>query len=326
MTQDSEHHFGIQVLLGTCVSSSCLGMVALLLLLVPESSPRTGHPSVTKTDRSVDAGESGAADGFRGNSTSAVPSQTPGTEAMDSSSGENPSTSQVTVEELASSDETKIAVGPRSFQDRDERAFETGLESLPVRRGSTEKDGKNTARHNGFVIVGIEDDKERRTEPIRRTSVPVRRHNENLDRFGNPTGDDAGLGRKGEFRGTRILLWLAEAYLAELMTHGQETTIEAALREPGFRVEMQSGSPFPAKRLDDVDQLWIVSGFTPILSKSDYDAIETYARAGHGLYVLADNHPLLVEANELAGRLLRTSVTGNYSGGQIVAIGRVPEG
>jgi hypothetical protein len=82
-----------------------------------------------------------------------------------------------------------------------------------------------------------------------------------LDDFGNPLDKEAGLAKKKEFQGKRILVWCG----SERDLHGyfndeapNPNPMWAGLREKGFTITRRSG-PFPVQLLKDHDQLWIIS-------------------------------------------------------------------
>ena len=304
LTSDDSIRFRKRVILGTCLSCSCVALLTLLLVLMSSSTPT-----------SVDGGPNGNAEAFStgtgsGNQGSQALPQTDdlnGTSNVNSSHGESAddgATASETSEALARS-EQPAQFEPRGETPRD--STETESKSPGIRRPRVEA--------KGFVIASIEDE----TQATRR-----RASSGALDQFGNPRGDDAGLAEKGEFRGKDILIWFASSAISSpMMTGNRETSIATALRDIGFSVTVKVGAPYPLDEMRRADQLWLVCGITPILSDEEYDAIQKFANRGNGLYVVADNSPYLTEANELAGRMFNTSVTGNYRGDQITAIGRM---
>ena len=60
--------------------------------------------------------------------------------------------------------------------------------------------------------------------------------------------------------------------------------------------------------------------FRSALSEENLVAIEGFVKRGQGLYIIADNEPYFVEANQLAERLFRARLAGNYMGTQTIAV------
>ena len=149
-----------------------------------------------------------------------------------------------------------------------------------------------------------------------------------LDRFGNPVGD-VGLARDGEFKGHRILFWCGWADADRYPYFGPDNPLWKGLEAKGFVVRREFGEFRPAW-LDEADQVWVlsfgdvgkeVSGAKghPLDAKA-LTAIIEFAKAGKGLYLLADNEPLTFEAHNLAKRLFGVAVAGNFRGDQVAAV------
>ena len=78
-----------------------------------------------------------------------------------------------------------------------------------------------------------------------------------LDRFGNPFGSEYGLGRDGEFKGTKLLFWCAFENAGNVF-FGPANPLWKALEVKGFIVSRVFGKFNPAW-LKEADQLWILS-------------------------------------------------------------------
>ena len=78
-----------------------------------------------------------------------------------------------------------------------------------------------------------------------------------LDKFGNPVGPEYGLGRDGEFKGTKLLFWCAFENAGNVF-FGPTNPLWKALEVKGFVVSRAFGKFNPAW-LKGADQLWIVS-------------------------------------------------------------------
>lgn len=78
-----------------------------------------------------------------------------------------------------------------------------------------------------------------------------------LDKFGNPVGPECGLGRDGEFKGTKLLFWCAFESAGNVF-FGPTNPLWKALETKGFVVSRVFGKFNPAW-LKEADQLWIVS-------------------------------------------------------------------
>ena len=78
-----------------------------------------------------------------------------------------------------------------------------------------------------------------------------------LDKFGNPVGPDYGLGRDGEFKGTKLLFWCAFENAGKVF-FGPTNPLWKALELKGFVVSRVFGKFNPAW-LKEADQLWVVS-------------------------------------------------------------------
>jgi hypothetical protein len=78
-----------------------------------------------------------------------------------------------------------------------------------------------------------------------------------LDRFGNPVGQDVGLGRDGEFKGKRLLFWSGFENAGRVF-FAPTNPLWKALEDKGFVVRREFGK-FKPEWLKDVDQLWVLS-------------------------------------------------------------------
>ena len=140
----------------------------------------------------------------------------------------------------------------------------------------------------------------------------------NLNQFGNPEGEGYGLAKANEFAGARMLVWSTEPE-----AHGNVFTDDnplwAALKDLGFEIQMKR-TRFEPRWLDEADQLWVFSGRSSGMDAAAYAAVVAFVQQGKGLYLAAENAPYFVEATELTRQLYQTSISGNYQGGNIVAV------
>jgi hypothetical protein len=92
-----------------------------------------------------------------------------------------------------------------------------------------------------------------------------------LDKFGNPSGSNYGLGKDGEFKGKKLLFWCAYENAGRVFFH-PTNPLWKALEAKGFIVSPVFGKFNPAW-LKEADQLWIVSSgrfeIPPILTPND---------------------------------------------------------
>jgi len=139
-----------------------------------------------------------------------------------------------------------------------------------------------------------------------------------LNKFANPVGKDFGLARPNEFSGMRLMAW-SNADDAEKYLLPRNNPLWAALREKGFEVVIRKGR-FDPQWLAGIDQLWIFSGKTRGMNEAGYEAVERFVRSGRGLYLVAENHPYLVDANALARRIFQTRISGDYHGNNLIAV------
>jgi len=77
------------------------------------------------------------------------------------------------------------------------------------------------------------------------------------DKFGNPTGNDIGLGKDGEFKGKRLLFWSGFENAGKVF-FGPTNPLWKALEAKGFVVRREFGR-FKPEWLKDTDQLWVLS-------------------------------------------------------------------
>jgi hypothetical protein len=139
-----------------------------------------------------------------------------------------------------------------------------------------------------------------------------------MDNFGNPKGPDAGLARDMEFKGKRLLIW-SGCPTEFPYIQSRDNPLWKALEAKGFTLKVIGGR-FQPEWLKDTDQFWLFSSNVAAMDEAGYKAVEKFARDGNGLYLLADNHPYLVEANVLTQRMFDTSITGDYPGQQIAYV------
>lgn len=78
-----------------------------------------------------------------------------------------------------------------------------------------------------------------------------------LDRFGNPVGQDIGLGQDGEFKGQRLVFWSGFENAGRVF-FAPTNPLWKALEAKGFVVRREFG-PFKPEWLKDADQLWVLS-------------------------------------------------------------------
>jgi len=64
----------------------------------------------------------------------------------------------------------------------------------------------------------------------------------------------------------------------------------------------------------------VIAGPKGQLAAPDVDRVRAFAAAGHGLYVLADNTPFIVEANTIGGALHNVHVDGDYYGMKVISV------
>ncbi|HET6883408.1 MAG TPA: hypothetical protein VFI31_24875 [Pirellulales bacterium] len=138
-----------------------------------------------------------------------------------------------------------------------------------------------------------------------------------LDQFGNPVGEHS-LAGKNAFKGKRLLVWSIEPEVLQNI-YPERNPLWSALRQKGLSLQLETGS-FNPDWLKKADQFWLFGGRKAGLGESDVQAIEKFARSGRGLYLVADNEPLLADADTLCQRLFAAGIKGNYKGDQIIAI------
>jgi hypothetical protein len=139
-----------------------------------------------------------------------------------------------------------------------------------------------------------------------------------LDAFGNPKDEEAGLAGINEFAGKRILAWSGDPEVRQYI-FTKDNPLWYGLRAKGFAVRIEQGSFQPAW-LQEADQLWLFSGRVAHMDETGYQAVEAFVKAGKGLYLLSDNWPYVQESRVLARRLFGTDVLGNYLGTQIAYV------
>jgi hypothetical protein len=86
---------------------------------------------------------------------------------------------------------------------------------------------------------------------------PVKVPPQVFDQFGNPVGDEFGLGQPGEFRGKKLLFWSGFEGAGRVF-FGPTNPLWKALERQGFTVRREFGRFNPAW-LKEIDQLWILS-------------------------------------------------------------------
>jgi hypothetical protein len=137
-----------------------------------------------------------------------------------------------------------------------------------------------------------------------------------LDKFGNPQGGDLGLSKDGEFKGKKILVW-GNLKGEHHQIFKDVNPMWQALRKRGFAVQLADGD-FPRDILPEFDQFWLFSYDQPDnLKEADMKALDKFATAGKGVYLLTDNEPYTVQVNLMAKRWFDAEIKGNYHGTQI---------
>jgi hypothetical protein len=121
----------------------------------------------------------------------------------------------------------------------------------------------------------------------------------------------------GEFAGRRILLAVYYWGGGEPMAY-----VPKVLRELGFAVDiLREPQHLPdLAELDQYDECWIVSGIGSSFDHTDVEKLRRYLKAGHGVYVMADNTPFTHEANLIAGAFYGVHLAGEYDGERVVNV------
>lgn len=140
---------------------------------------------------------------------------------------------------------------------------------------------------------------------------------EEVDNFGNASGNQYDLAVDGAFEGQTIVV--LHFYTGENFNFEKP---KAALKEKGFSVfRYVNAAPDPAelkKSLDKACQLWVISNSTQLLNDEHAEVIKNFFDSGKGIYIWGDNSPYHADADFLANKLVGVNMSGNYGGSQNV--------
>lgn len=139
------------------------------------------------------------------------------------------------------------------------------------------------------------------------------------DGWGNAAGNQYDLVVDGAFEGQTVAV--LQFYMFDF------EPARAALAEKGFSVYRWSqDAPSPETLeagLKKANQLWIISDASSRLTPAHLDVIQRFFESGHGVYIWGDNDPYYADANQVAGRLIGSSMSGDLMGDQTVGLASV---
>lgn len=140
---------------------------------------------------------------------------------------------------------------------------------------------------------------------------------QNVDTYGNPSGNQYDLAVDGAFEGQTIVV--LHFYTGENFDFEKP---KAALKEKGFSIYRFSNAAPSPKELEEAlskaCQLWVISTSTQMLNDEHAEIIKQFFYSGKGVYIWGDNDPYNADANFLANKLLGVTMNGNFYGGQNV--------
>eukprot|EP00759_Apiculatamorpha_spiralis_P016399 PhF_6_TR2258/c0_g1_i2/m.3870 len=141
--------------------------------------------------------------------------------------------------------------------------------------------------------------------------------NVNLDKYGNPQGNEYDLGKDGAFAGHTI----AVLHLYTMENFDFKFP-EKDLQTKGFRIVRWTTLPsIPEfqKALSKASQLWVIADHVTNLPTAYLESIEYFFNEGHGLMVWGDNDPYNLAATQVLKHLFPgVSMAGNYIGSQVM--------
>ena len=146
---------------------------------------------------------------------------------------------------------------------------------------------------------------------------------EGFDEFGNPIGKAFDLGGVDDerLRGEKILLYVGyvnesyEWHLAQKVVSERNMQMDIVYRG------LVGNCPLDERTLSKYQQLWMVSNNTLTLSSRQVDMVCNFARSGGGLLLWADNDPYFLDANAVAGKLIKASFSGDKPGEGVMTPG-----
>ncbi len=137
-----------------------------------------------------------------------------------------------------------------------------------------------------------------------------------LDQYGNPLGSEYDLAKDGAFKDFTVAvlhLYTGEGFDFHLP--------EQALKEKGFNIHRWTDVP-SIKEFKEVlsksCELWVISNRVQFLTEEHFIEIQKFFDAGYGVYILGDNEPYYVDANNVAKKLFGITMNGNVPGNKTV--------
>lgn len=145
---------------------------------------------------------------------------------------------------------------------------------------------------------------------------------EQLDTFGNPLPREFDLGLESAFSQFGIIMYS--------FYKGHDVFAEPlkALQGKGFRTFLAKTEEEFIEELPKFDEAWFASDKTnPPLhdTKKFADAIKKFHENSGGLFILAENDPFFVQANEVLKDLLGITLVDNTNGGNILTVSQTPK-
>lgn len=131
------------------------------------------------------------------------------------------------------------------------------------------------------------------------------------DQYGNASGSEYDLIEDGSIIEAKVVV-------LNLCSEVNLKQPKAALERKGFTLVELRDCKRLSERLADAAELWIISDLRRHLTSDALDAIESFFRDGHGLYIWGDNSPYFVDANLVLKRLFNIAMFGNSRGDKVV--------
>ncbi|KAH3745804.1 type III restriction enzyme [Pelomyxa schiedti] len=140
---------------------------------------------------------------------------------------------------------------------------------------------------------------------------------ESMDSFGNPLAREYDLGLESAFGIFSIIMF---SFHNE---HGVFWQSIQALQEKGFRTYLAGTEEEFLRELPKYDEAWFASDKSSPSThdpKKFLEAIKTFREKSGSLYILAENRPFFVQANEVLPELLGFTLEDNTPGGNVLSV------
>ena len=172
--------------------------------------------------------------------------------------------------------------------------------------------------YKSLGMIFVEKNVQGNFEPNQELDYYINKNNrpaEIFDAFNNPAGTNWDLGKDGKFGNYKVIIgqfYTGEGFTMESF-HKYPGSI---LKQKGFKYDVYNDEEQFIQHLNEYNIAWVISDISSCKNETKFtDAIQTFFRSGKGLFVFADNVPVVVHANAIFKKLFgNMQLVGDFFG------------